>query len=408
MRIQQQSNTHGSGSEHSGDRTDFSLEGIESVFPKIVGASRAAYFLDPIKTLHHRDFFASARVQPREAFEELFTALAAGSISACDLAESIVASRPSSVNEFQSFLKDKLTQEPVTRSRELSEAIRECLQDTDALILGHVQGEFSDALYRRSLESLIYYSGVLGELGKPGSINNQFYGPYCRRYDRVQVSVTDDGSLRLFGFSTESSQLGQVYDLITDLKKQGILRQGIGMSRDDFSRNYELSSGEIMKRGAFAAVGKQLGAVGVQVPSGDEYKITPNSSHEEVMKKILELTSVLHEDSLDKTVEGIFGPEAAKDLDGALEGLIPSDVSQERLEHFRWMLEELHNSLYLRYRARFHNEDKSIVSDDGALVFDVWVDHHREDYASILIDGRAVSADVYRIIFEQYVANQGA
>lgn len=408
MGNQQQVKTQESVTEHSGEPADFSLEGVESVLPKVGRTLSAIYFLNPITTLHHRDFFDSARVQPREAFEELFIALAAGSISACDLAESIVASRPSGVNEFKAFLNDKLAVEPAASSRKLYEAIQECLQETDSLIAGHVQGEFSDALYRRSLQSLIYHSGVLGELGKSGSINNQFYGPYCRRYDRVQVSVTDDGSLRLFGFSTESSQLGQVYDLIADLKQQGILRQGIGMSRDDFSRNYELSSGEIMKRGAFAAVGKQLGAVGVQVPSGDEYKITPNSSHEEVMKKILELTSLLHEDSLDKTVEGIFGPDAAKDLDGALEGLIPSDVSQERLQDFRWMLEELHNSLYLRYRARFHNEDKAIISDDGTLVFDVWVDHHREDYASILIDKRAVSPDAYRIIFEQYVQNRRA
>jgi hypothetical protein len=68
------------------------------------------------------------------------------------------------------------------------------------------------------------------------------------------------------------------------------------------------------------------------------------------------------------------------------------------------MLEEVHDSLYKRYRARFHNEDKSIVSEDGTLKFEVRVDQHREDYASIIIDRRSVSPEAYRIIYDAYVS----
>jgi hypothetical protein len=126
-----------------------------------------------------------------------------------------------------------------------------------------------------------------------------------------------------------------------------------------------------------------------------------------VLKKILELISVLHgTDMADiaRQLEDVLGANALDDFDEALKSAIPDDAPSERLEQARWMLEELHDSLYKGYRARFHNQDKSIISDDGSLKFEVRVDHHREDYASIVIDRRSVSPQAYRIIFDEYVS----
>jgi hypothetical protein len=347
------------------------------------------------------------RVKPEDAFHELFKALQLGMISPCDLAESVVAARPSSVGECKEFLKTKISSQTSRRAIGLNEAIHECMQELDDLIALHLQGDFNDALYRRSLESLITYSGVLGELGKAGSINAGFYGAYCRRYDRVQAIMRNDGSLELHGFSTEQWQLAKVYDLVADLKSKGLITQSIGMSREDFSKKFELSGGEIAMRGAYGVVSTQLGALGVDTTSYDTFAIQPNDATHQVLKKVLELISVLHDTEMSdiaKQMEDVLGLNAFENFEEALKNAIPDDAPQERLEHVRWMLEEVHDSLYKRYRARFHNEDKSIVSEDGTLKFEVRVDQHREDYASIIIDRRSVSPEAYRIIYDAYVS----
>jgi hypothetical protein len=407
MRTQKETSTPCQSSQAAAANEDFSLEGFQSVLPKLQRTRSAAYFLNPTRSTHYIDFAASMQVKPADAFKDLFKALQLGVISPCDLAESVVASRPSSVEECKAFLKTKISSQTSRRALKLNEAIGECIQELDALIALHLQGDFNDALFRRSLESLINYSGVLGELGKGGSINGAFYGPYCRRYDRIQAFVRKDGSLELHGFSTEPWQLAKVHDLVADLKAKGVITQSIGMSREEFASAFELTGGEIMKRGAYVAVGMQLGALGVNLASQDTYAIQPNSSTHEVLKKVLELVSVLHgTDMADitKQLEDVLGANSLDNFDEALKSAIPDDAPPERLEHARWMLEELHDSLHKRYRARFHNEDKSTISDDGTLKFEVSVDHHREDYASIVIDRRSVSPQAYRIIFDAYVS----
>lgn len=405
MKTQQETPVPGQSSQAAATNEDFSLEGFESVLPKLTRS--AAYFLNPTRSTHYTDFAASMRVKPEDAFNDLFKALQSGLISACDLAESVVASRPSSVEECKAFLNTKISSQTTRRALKLNEAIGECIKELDALIAAHLQGDFNDALFQRSLESLINYSGVLGELGKGGSINGGFYGPYCRRYDRIQALVQKDGGLELHGFSTEPWQLAKVYDLVADLKAKGVITQSISMSREDFSKNFELTGGEIAVRGANGVVSMQLGALGMDTASQDVYAITPNSSTHEVLNKVLGLISVLHGTEMSDIaaqLEEELGSNASDNLGEALRNAIPDDAPQERLEHAHWMSLELHDSLYKRYRARFYNEDNSIISEDGTLKFEVRVDQHREDYASIIIDRRSVSPEAFRIIFEGYVS----
>ena len=196
-----------------------------------------------------------------------------------------------------------------------------------------------------------------------------------------------------------------IYDLMEELHEQGIVTEKISMSRADFSRTFQLSGGEIAMRGAYFAVTSGLGAIGIKTSDGKDLEIHPNTSTALVLEKTLQLASLLSDNDMAAIMERFrdeLGSEVSETFAETISKLCPPDMPKESEQEYRWLLSELHHSLLLQYRARFHNESNELISEHGSIGFSVRVDRHREDYGYIYIHRQAIAPDAYKRIYQSY------
>lgn len=386
---------------------DHTLDGHSRVINEFHDLSTAGLFLEPIATLHNIYFERSRRVDPVDASNKLVDALAAGRITPLDLAESIVASRPDFVAQFKNLLvrRAELSEGKLSwNAGRLRSTVNECIEAIDELMEQNIGGQFQDRLYQRSFEALLTHSGVLGEAREIGWMNDHYYGSFCRKYDCLQISVSSR-EVSLYGFSTDPSQLERIHDLMTRLYESGIVTEKVAMSRQEFADRFQLSAGEIARRGACYAVASAMGAVGIKLTDGKELDISPNMSTPLMLDKIIRLTAELNDSDITTILQRFrdeLGCDSRESMKETIAQLLPEEMSAETEQDYRWLLSELHHSLYLQYRARFHNEDRQLVSDHGSIHLSVMVDQHREDYCYLSIDRQAIAPDAYARIYREY------
>lgn len=368
---------------------------------KLLPFSAASHLLDPKRSVGSITISHQSQISTDDAFEELFAVLRDGLVGALDVAEAVVAARPSVVGEFAAFLMTKMS----THSEKVKRITGQCLEELGSLIKAHCEEDcLRDLLYYRSLEGLFNFSGILGELGEGGLARSAYSGRPSRQYDRIWVAANSE-CLELSGFDATQRQLERVFDLISALHSQGIITRPIGMSRDEFAKCHELTLSDLVCRAISA------GRAAESVPERfipqrwQVFQIDRYSSPLDIVEKIVGLMYRLPESLCSEATRELMAAIGSEVFENPREALLftLSGMSPERVGELCWLLGQIHEPLLLEYKALFFNVDRHIISDDASLIFDVRVDVHREAYGSISVLNRSLAPDVFqRVLTRSY------